>query len=195
MLSDKYDFDSGRVRNTQIAANIGAMLGAWVVGFSSQILGRRFAIIMACILGGLLIYPYYFVSSAGLYAAVFFEQFLIQGIFGIVPIHLIEMSPPAFKTFVVGTSYNLGVLIASSVPVIVTKIGERYPIQSDSKTQRFDYSKGMAIFLACAFIYTIVIVFLGEENMTKVVAESEPETDDEESRRDNRSSAMLHGKY
>jgi SHS family lactate transporter-like MFS transporter len=111
---------------------------------------------MACILGGLVIYPYFFVSGAGLCAAVFFEQFMIQGIFGIVPIHLIELSPPAFRTFVVGTAYNLGVAFASPIPVIDTKIGETFPI---GDTQRFDYSIGMAIFLGCAFAYLIVVTF------------------------------------
>jgi SHS family lactate transporter-like MFS transporter len=57
--------------------------------------------------------PYFFVSDFGLYAAVFFMQFMMQDIFGVVPIYLIELSPPAFRTFVVATACNLGILIAS----------------------------------------------------------------------------------
>ena len=41
-------------------------------------------------------------------AAAFFEQFCVQGAWGVVPIHLMELSPGSFRTFVVGTSYQLG---------------------------------------------------------------------------------------
>jgi SHS family lactate transporter-like MFS transporter len=116
MLSDKYNYSTSEITKIQLVANIGAILGGLVFGFGSQIPGRRPAIAAACILGAVLIYPYYFTSLPGLYAAVFFEKFCIQGAFGIVPIHLVELSPPAFSAFVVGTSYNLGVLIASPVP-------------------------------------------------------------------------------
>ncbi len=75
-------------------------------------------------MGAALICPYFFVSDFGLYAAVFFIQFMIQGVFGVVPIYLIELSPSAFRTFVVGTAYNLGILIASPVPVMDAKIGQ-----------------------------------------------------------------------
>jgi SHS family lactate transporter-like MFS transporter len=151
---------------------------------------------MACIFGGLLIYPYFFVSGTGLYAAVFFEQFMIQGIFGIVPIHLIELSPPAFRTFVVGTAYNLGVALASPTPVVDTKIGETFPIfQDGGDTQRFDYSIGMAIFLGCAFAYLIVVTFLGIENRGNDVSVEEHEADEEEAGLDVSSPVMAHGKW
>lgn len=41
-------------------------------------------------------------------AAAFFEQFCVQGAWGVIPIHLMELSPGSFRTFVVGTSYQLG---------------------------------------------------------------------------------------
>jgi SHS family lactate transporter-like MFS transporter len=130
----------------------------------------------------LLIYPYFFVSDGGLYAAVFWEQFMIQGIFGVVPIHLIELSPPAFRTFVVGTSYNLGVAFASPIPIIDTEIGKTFPIlQNGAVTQRFNYSIGMAIFLGCAFAYLIIATFLGEEKRgTNGAGDSEHEPDEVE---------------
>lgn len=47
-------------------------------------------------------------SSCSVMAAAFFEQFCVQGAWGVVPIHLMELSPGSFRTFVVGTSYQLG---------------------------------------------------------------------------------------
>jgi SHS family lactate transporter-like MFS transporter len=199
MLSDKYEYSSSRVRTIQIVGNVGAILGSVIIGFGSQIVGRRFAITTACVVGGLLTYPYFFVPGSGLYATVFWEQFMIQGIFGIVPIYLIELSPPAFRTFVVGTAYNLGVAFASAVPVIDTKIGENFPLPSTVQdgvvTQRFDYSKGMAIFLGCAFMYTIIITFLGTEMREKDVSDDEHEPGEEELGFDVSSPVMAHGKW
>lgn len=62
-----------------------------VTGYSSQILGRRLAIMIACVIGGLLLYPYIFIKGDGIHAAAFFIQFCVQGAWSVVPIHLIEV--------------------------------------------------------------------------------------------------------
>jgi MFS transporter, SHS family, lactate transporter len=81
------------------------MLGGTVVGYSSQIFGRRFSIIVMCIIGGVLLYPYTYVTTEAVAAAAFFEQFCVQGAWGVIPIHLMELAPGAFRTFTVGTRY------------------------------------------------------------------------------------------
>ncbi|KAE9379961.1 MFS general substrate transporter [Stipitochalara longipes BDJ] len=168
MLSDKYDYSTNEITKIQLVANIGAILGGAFFGFGSQIIGRRLGIVVACTLGAILIYPYYFTSLPGLYAAVFFEQFCIQGAFGIVPIHLVELSPPAFSAFVVGTSYNLGVLIASPTAYVETWGARKYPLpimESDpAGAKRYNYSIVMAIFLACSCVVTILLTILGPEH-------------------------------
>lgn len=124
---------------------------------------------------------------------------MILGIFGIVPIYLIELSPPAFRTFVVGTAYNLGVLVAAPVPVIDTKIGEKFPLPS--KTQdgamapHFDYRVGMAIILGSAFTYLILVTFLGIENRGQGISHDEHGPDEDEPGLDVSSSVMAHGKW
>lgn len=55
-------------------------------------------------------------SSYSVMAAAFFEQFCVQGAWGVVPIHLMELSPGSFRTFVVGTSYQLGTSSHVSIP-------------------------------------------------------------------------------
>jgi SHS family lactate transporter-like MFS transporter len=167
MLSDKYNYSPTDITKIQIVANIGAILGGTFLGFASQIVGRRFGIVLACTLSAVLIYPYFFTSLPGLYAAAFFEQFCIQGAFGIIPIHLVELSPPAFSAFVVGTSYHLGILIASPTSYIEAWGGGHYPLPSmegdPAGTKRCNYSFVMAIFLACSCVVTIVLTIFGPE--------------------------------
>jgi hypothetical protein len=101
---------------------------------ASQIFGRRFTIIVFSVLGGALLYPYSFVGQKGylfqahshqkprmtpsfsVMAAAFFEQFCVQGAWGVIPIHLMELSPDTFRTFVVGTCYQLGTSCLISIP-------------------------------------------------------------------------------
>ena len=80
-------------------------MGGIITGYFSQILGRRFTIVVMCVLGSALLYPYTNTSGPGIYPAVFFIQFCVQRAWGIIPIPPLELSPPAFRTFVVGRFY------------------------------------------------------------------------------------------
>lgn len=173
MLRNKYDFDSTRITLVQITANLGAFTGGTLAGYSSEIFGRRFAIVTMCIIGGTLLYPYTVVHGSGLYAAVFFEQFCVLGAWGVVPIHLIELSPPAFRTFVVGTSYQLGNLVAAGSNSIETAIGERYPLASRDGIATYDYSVVIRIFTACAYSYVAVVTSVGPEKRGATLGKSD----------------------
>ncbi|KAF2732050.1 MFS general substrate transporter [Polyplosphaeria fusca] len=163
MLRNKYNYDSTQITLVQVTANIGGVVGGAVNGYLSQIFGRRFAIVTSCVVGGALLYPYTFTSGQGIYAAVFFEQFCVQGAWGVIPIHLIELSPPAFRTFVVGTSYQLGTLVAAASNSIETAIGERYPLPPKNGEKVYDYSLVMCIFVACVFVYVVLVTSFGPE--------------------------------
>ena len=165
LVQNQYGFSANAVTVTQVVANLGAMTGGTVVGYSSQIFGRRFSIIVMSILGGALIYPYTFVSSKKIMAAAFFEQFCVQGAWGVIPIHLMELSPGSFRTFVVGTSYQLGNLVSSASSTIESTIGERFPLPPLGKTKRYDYGKVICIFMGCVFAYVIVLALIGPENL------------------------------
>lgn len=152
MLENQYNFDADAVTVTQVVANLGAMTGGTVVGYLSQSLGRRFSIIVMCIIGGALLYPYTFVSDESIIAPAYFEQFCVQGAWGVIPIHLMELSPGAFRTFVVGTSYQLGNLVSSASSTIEATIGERFPLPprisaEGKKTARYQYGKVICIFM------------------------------------------------
>lgn len=156
MLTNQYKFSPNAVTVTQVVANLGAMTGGTIVGYSSQIFGRRLCIIVMCVIGGALLYPYTYTSSKAVIAAAFFEQFCVQGAWGVIPIHLMELSPGAFRTFVVGTSYQLGNLASSASSTIEAELGEKYPLPSITdkagKTiKRYEYGKVICIFVSCTF--------------------------------------------
>lgn len=99
-------------------------------------------------------------------AAAFFEQFCVQGAWGVIPIHLMELSPGAIRTFVVGTSYQLGNLVSSASSTIESTIGERFPLPpTKTVAKRYEYGKVICIFLGCVYGYTILMTFLGPERL------------------------------
>jgi SHS family lactate transporter-like MFS transporter len=152
---------------TQVVANLGAMTGGTVVGYCSQIFGRRFSIIFICVVGGALLYPYTFTSTTAVMAAAFFEQFCVQGAWGVIPIHLMELSPGSFRTFVVGTAYQLGNLASSASSTIESTLGDRFPLPPKGKTPRYKYGLVMCIFMGCVYAYVIFLTFIGPEYLKR----------------------------
>uniref|UniRef100_A0A0B7JWV0 Major facilitator superfamily (MFS) profile domain-containing protein n=2 Tax=Bionectria ochroleuca TaxID=29856 RepID=A0A0B7JWV0_BIOOC len=166
MLANTLEFSQTMVTVTQVVANLGAITGGTVVGYLSQSVGRRLSIIIACFVGGALLYPYTFVRDESIMAAAFFQQFCVQGAWGVIPAHLIELSPGAFRTVVVGTSYQLGNLVSSASSTIEARLGERFPLAPSAKGEsRYDYGKVICIFMACVYVYVIVLTFVGPENL------------------------------
>lgn len=167
MLQNQFNFSPDQVTVTQVIANLGAICGGTVIGFCSQIFGRRLSIIVMCILGGALVYPYTFVGDESIAAAAFFEQFCVQGAWGVIPIHLMELSPGAFRTFVVGTSYQLGNLVSSASSTIESSIGERFPLSPKGKAHRYEYGKVICIFMGCVYVYVIILTLIGPEHLNR----------------------------
>lgn len=167
MLQNQFQFSPDAVTVTQVVANLGAMVGGTTIGYFSQVFGRRFSIMIMCVLGGVLLYPYTFVTSEKVAAAAFFEQFCVQGAWGVVPIHLMELAPGSLRTFVVGSAYQLGNLASSASSTIEAKIGERYPlppgIVNGKLVKRYNYGKVICIFLGAVYVFTMILALIGPE--------------------------------
>lgn len=88
MLSNQFKFSPDAVTVTNVVANLGAITGGTTVGYCSQIFGRRVSIIFISVIGGALLYPYTFTTSHSVMAAAFFEQFCVQGAWGVIPVRL-----------------------------------------------------------------------------------------------------------
>jgi len=173
MLQNQYGFSPDAVTVTQVVANLGAMTGGTTIGYCSQIFGRRFSIIFICIIGGCLLYPYTFVGTEKVAAVAFFEQFCVQGAWGVIPIHLMELSPGSFRTFVVGTSYQLGNLASSASSTIEAELGARFPLPpitaKGKVVPRYNYGLVICIFMGCVYAYVILLAFLGPERRGRIL--------------------------
>lgn len=164
-LTQQLGFSADRSTVTNCVANIGAIVGGLIIGHFSNFIGRRLSIMICCVGGGALIYPWGFVRNDGINAAVFFLQFFVQGAFGVVPAHLSELAHPDFKAFTVGLAYQLGNLASSASSTIESQLGANFPITNEKGETIYDYGKVMAIFMGCVFAYNLVMSFIGPENM------------------------------
>ncbi len=113
-LAGQMHFTHPQISNIGFIFNIGAILGGIMFGLLSQRLGRRYAIIAACLLSLVVLYPWSHGTDFVVIAvAAFFMQFAVQGAWGVVPAHLNELSPPEIRGTFPGVVYQLGNLLAS----------------------------------------------------------------------------------
>ena len=102
------------ISRTMIIFNIGAICGGLSFGSISERLGRRWTIITAALLSILAIL---FVTNSTDIVTVtigaFLIQFMVQGAWGVVPVHLNELSPDGVRGTFPGFVYQLGNFIAS----------------------------------------------------------------------------------
>ncbi|KAJ5729782.1 uncharacterized protein N7483_004290 [Penicillium malachiteum] len=168
MLENERGFSADAVTVTEVIANLGAMTGGATTGYCSQIFGRRFSILVVCVIGGALLYPYSFVKTEAVTAAAFFVQFCVQGAWSVMPIYMMELAPSSFQTFVVGSAYQFGNLASSASSTIEATLGERYPLaplaQSDgSVVARYNYGKVICIFMGAIYAYSVLLIIVGPE--------------------------------
>src|SRR6202789_1961605 len=95
-------------------ANIGAICGGLFFGFVSEKIGRRRAITIAALIA-LPVLPFWAFRSTPLIlaAGAFLMQVSVQGAWGVIPVHLNELSPPDIRATFPGLVYQLGNLLAA----------------------------------------------------------------------------------
>ncbi len=106
-----------------IVLNIGAIIGGVICGSISEKIGRRKAIFFAA-LAALPVLPLWAYSSGplALAAGAFLMQIAVQGAWGVIPVHLNEISPDEIRATFPGLVYQLGNLLASVNLYMQTKI-------------------------------------------------------------------------
>jgi SHS family lactate transporter-like MFS transporter len=94
--------------------NVGAIIGGLGFGALSERFGRRRIIIVTALLS-LPVLPLWAFSTTAVWLAVgaFLMQVLVQGAWGVIPVHLNELSPDEARGTFPGFTYQLGNLIAS----------------------------------------------------------------------------------
>jgi SHS family lactate transporter-like MFS transporter len=133
--------------------NLGAIGGTVGVGHASERLGRRGSIIAALTLCILMIPAWAFGNSfAVLAAGAFFMQVGVQGAWGVIPIHLNELSPDSVRSLFPGLVYQFGVLFGSPTNSI------EYALRD-----RFGYGWALAIFEGATVAALMIVYALGPE--------------------------------
>lgn len=164
-LKNQVGLNASDVTIVTVVGQIGALIGATILGYLSTFMGRRLTMIITCVFGGALIPAYILPRNMTLVASTYFFQTTVGGVWGSIPIHLVELSPPQMRALVVGLTYQLGNLASSASATIQGVIGERYPLPGLAKdgTKRFDYGRVIAIFMGGVWAYQLFFLFLGPE--------------------------------
>jgi len=110
--------------------SVGSVIGAIVFGLLSERIGRRYS--MLCALGlSLLIMPAWAFGGTLIVLALgaFVMQMGVQGAWGIIPVHLNELSPAPVRGLLPGFTYQIGILLAASTPTVEFALRDRlgYP--------------------------------------------------------------------
>src|ERR1041384_397580 len=149
---------------TGIIYAFGAICGGTVVGHLSQKWGRRRSIILTAAFGIILIPLWAF--SPGFTLLViggFAMQFMVQGAWGIVPVHLNELSPSAVRGTFPGFAYQLGNLFAANTAVVEAELAH-YCYDSHAHP---DYAKALGLFTLVIFVVLIFLAAIGPEKRGK----------------------------
>ncbi|MGH6869061.1 MAG: MFS transporter, partial [Methylocella sp.] len=133
----------------------GAIPGGLLFGALSQRIGRRWAIVIAAILVLPVIrFWAYGTDPVILAAGAFFMGFFVQGAWGVVPVHLNELSPAALRATFPGFAYQLGNVLASGTATIQAYI---------AKANGGNYAFALATVAAIAAVMLAVLAIFGPE--------------------------------
>ncbi|MFA5966644.1 MAG: MFS transporter [Sphingomonas sp.] len=154
-LQKQHGFDTHTTGMLTIVMNIGAIIGGISFGFWSEHIGRKRAIIIAALLA-LPFIPLWAFSSTPLMLGIgaFFMQVAVQGAWGIVPVHLNELSPALVRGMFPGFAYQLGNLIAS----------RNGPLQGwIAKTHDGNYGLALALVAGVTVVVLVIWTAVGPE--------------------------------
>jgi len=113
-LQKQHNFDPTTVSWITIVANVGAIVGGLAFGHVSERIGRVNAITVAALIA-LPALPLWAYSSTPMLLALgaFVMQIAVQGAWGVVPVHLNELTPGAARATIPAFVYQAGNFLAS----------------------------------------------------------------------------------
>lgn len=154
-LETQRHFSTGTVSGIAIVYNIGAILGGLGFGLYSERIGRRRAIVIAALLA-LPVIPLWAYSATPVMLAIgaFLMQVAVQGAWGIIPVHLNELSPDEIRGTFPGFTYQLGNLLAAV----------NAPMQAGiAQAHGGDYAFALAMVAAVVAVSVAVLAGFGPE--------------------------------
>ena len=135
--------------------NVGAIVGGLSFGAWSERIGRRRAIAFAALLA-LPIIPLWAFAPTPILLALggFLLQIAVQGAWGVVPVHLNELSPPTARGTFPGAAYQFGNLIAAFAVPAQGRLAE---------ARHNDYGFALALFAGCTAVALAALTWFGPE--------------------------------
>ena len=132
---------------------VGAIVGGLLVGWLSDRIGRKRALILS-LLAAVAVAPMWAYASqiAVLVSGAILIQFFVQGAWGVIPAHLSELSPNSIRGILPGFSYQCGAVLSGAAPSIEAILAKR-----------IGYSAAMAATAMVVFLLAATAVAFGRE--------------------------------
>jgi SHS family lactate transporter-like MFS transporter len=154
-LKVQHHFDTHLASLITAIGNVGAICGGLLFGSLSEKWGRRRSIIIAALMA-LPILPFWAFAATPLIlgASAFLMQAAVQGAWGVIPVHLNELSPPEIRATFTGFVYQLGNLLAAINLNLQVAIAEAHGN---------DYGLSMAIVIGTVAVVITLLAAFGPE--------------------------------
>jgi SHS family lactate transporter-like MFS transporter len=166
-LQAQHKLSTHAVSIIAIIANVGAIAGGILFGTLSERIGRRRAIILAALLALPIIPLWGFASGPVLLGlGAFLMQISVQGAWGVIPVHLNELSPDEVRGTFPGFAYQLGNLLASANATLQAGF---------ASSHGGNYGLALAVVAALAAITIAVLASVGREARGVVFAANGPD--------------------
>ncbi|HEX4266564.1 MAG TPA: MFS transporter [Steroidobacteraceae bacterium] len=158
-LGAQRGFTTGTRAWIAVVYNIGAICGGLSFGSLSSRMGRRRSIALAAALS-LIALPFWAYSSTpvALAGAAFAMQFMVQGAWGVVPVHLNELSPEGIRATFPGVVYQLGNLLAAGNSPLQSAIASAH-----GSAAHPDYSFALTLVCGVVAVALVLLALLGPE--------------------------------
>jgi SHS family lactate transporter-like MFS transporter len=162
-LQEVHKLSAATRANVAIIYNCGAIVGAIIFGHFSQKAGRRKGM-MAALGLVLLVIPLWALGQTlpVIILSAFLIQMGVQGAWGVIPVHLNELSADAARGLMPGLAYQLGILIAAPTNSI------QYALRD-----RVGYQWAIAGFEIVTIAVLAVLLWQGKENHSRSFVRSE----------------------
>jgi SHS family lactate transporter-like MFS transporter len=159
-LQRQRGFNADQTSKIAIIYAIGMVCGGTVVGHLSQRWGRRRCVILSAVCGMLLIPAWIFAPGTTLLiAGGFLIQFMVQGAWGVVPVHLNELSPAEYRVTFPGLVYQLGNFAAAYAAQQQAWLAEHFRDANGNP----NYALTMALVECFVFLAIILLAAIGPE--------------------------------
>lgn len=153
-LKEVHKLSDATRANVSVIYNCGAIIGALIFGHFSQTIGRRKGMMAGLGLVLLSLPLWAFGQSLPIVIlSSFLVQMGVQGAWGVIPVHLNELSADAARGLMPGLAYQLGILLAS--PTNTIQYGLR---------DRFGYQWALAGFEIVTIVMLTILLWRGKED-------------------------------